>query len=50
MDSSASGREPMAAPNEHFNEPSYTIKSGEFIEQLSKRQSVSWSSVCMLSL
>jgi hypothetical protein len=42
-----SGRGPMAASSEQFNEPSYSIKSGEFIDQLRKRQFVSWSSVCL---
>jgi hypothetical protein len=39
----------MAASSEHCNELSCSIKSGEFIDQLSERQSVSSNSVCLLS-
>jgi hypothetical protein len=36
MDSSGSGKGPVTGSFEHGNEPSMSIKGGEFLDQLSK--------------
>jgi hypothetical protein len=48
MDASGSGQGPVAVPCEHCNEPSGSIKGGEFLDQLNdyyllKMDSAPWS-------